>query len=130
MEKNPRFAQNKILDHFYSPRNCGEIAEPDGTGTSRLEEHGIAHKFTLRVEDGRIADIKFKTAGCVSSIASASAITELVKGRRIKEAYSIKPEEISTALDGLPLEKMYCARLAVKTLRRAIEDCMKEEVVI
>lgn len=125
MQRNPRFAQNKILDHFYNPRNCGEIADPDGTGTSRLEEHGIAHKFTIRVEDGRIADIKFKTAGCVSSIASASVITELVKGREIEEAYSVTPEEVSRALDGLPLEKMYCARLAVKTLRRAIEDYRK-----
>jgi nitrogen fixation NifU-like protein len=130
MQENPRFAQNKILDHFYNPRNCGEIAEPDGTGTSKLEEHGIAHRFTLRVNDGKIADMKFKTAGCISSIASASAITELVKGRDIKDAYSITPEEVSRALDGLPLEKMHCARLAVKTLRRAIEDCMKREVMV
>ncbi len=122
MQKNPRFGQNKILDHFHNPRNCGEIADPDGTGTSELEEHGIAHKFTLRVEDSRIADIKFKTAGCISSIASASAITELVKGREIRKAYSLAPDEVSRALDGLPLEKMYCARSAVRTLKRAIED--------
>lgn len=122
MEKNPRFAQNKILDHFYNPRNLGEIANPSGTGMSKLAEHGIAHKFTIKVENGTIADIKFKTAGCVSSIASASAVTELVKGKRVEETYAITAEKVSKALDGLSLEKMYCARLAVKTLRRAIED--------
>lgn len=125
MQGNPQVARNKILDHFYAPRNCGEIPEPDGVGTSRLEEHGIAHKFTIKVENGRIVDVKFQTAGCISSIASASVLTELVKGKDVEEAYSITPEEVSEALDGLPQEKMHCARLAVHTLRKAIEDYKK-----
>lgn len=114
--------QNKILDHFYNPRNCGEIPNPDGVGYERIEEHGIAHKITIKVKDGRISDIKFKTAGCISSIASASVMTELVKGKRIEEALSLSEEDVSQALDGLPKEKMYCGELAVSTLHRAIQD--------
>jgi nitrogen fixation NifU-like protein len=125
MQGKPLFARNKILEHFYSPKNCGEIAEPDGVGISRLEEHGIAHRFTIKVKNGRIADIKFQTAGCISSIASASVLTELAKGKELGEAESITPEEVSHALDGLPEEKMYCARLAVRTLGKAIEDYKK-----
>lgn len=125
MPKKPLFARNRILEHFYSPKNCGEIAEPDGVGTSRLEEHGIAQRFTIKVKDGRIADIKFQTAGCISSIASASVLTELAKGKSLREAQSITPKEISKALGGLPEEKMYCAQLAVQTLGKAIEDYKK-----
>lgn len=117
--------QNKILDHFYNPRNCGEVPSPDGVGHERLEDHGIAHKITIRVEDGRISDIRFQTAGCISSIASASAVTELVKGKRIDEALSLSKEDVSRALDGLPEEKMYCGELSVKTMHRAITDYQK-----
>lgn len=125
MQEKPLFARNKILEHFYSPKNCGEINNPDGVGTSKLEEHGIAHRFTIKVENRIIADIKFQTAGCISSIASASVITELAKGKELGEVQSITPEEVSKALGGLPEEKMHCARLAVRTLRKAIEDYKK-----
>lgn len=122
MHGNPLFARNKILEHFYSPKNCGEIPDPDGIGTCRLEDHGIAHKFTIKVEDDRIADVKFQTAGCISSIASASVLTELAKGKSPGEVQLITPEDVSDALGGLPREKMHCARLAVQTLRKAVED--------
>jgi nitrogen fixation NifU-like protein len=129
MQEKPLFARNMILEHFYSPRNCGKIADPDGVGISTLAEYGIAHRFTIKVKEGRIADIKFQTAGCISSIASASMITVLAKGKKLGDAYSITPGEVSKALGGLPQEKMHCARLAVRTLRKALENCKKKEVI-
>jgi nitrogen fixation NifU-like protein len=113
---------NKILDHFNNPRNCGEIQQPNGIGYEALQNLGIAIKITVQVENGIIKDVKFKTAGCVTAIASTSILTELVKGSLMEEAVLISPTDISNSLGGIPKEKMHCSILAVKALHKALMD--------
>lgn len=113
---------NKILDHFENPRNCGEIQHANGIGYAGKPTKGITTKMSVKVEKGVIKDVRFKTAGCALSIASASMVTELVKGVTIKEALFLSPADVSQALGGIPEEKMHCSELAVDALYRALTD--------
>lgn len=114
--------ENKILDHFENPRNCGEIQEANGIGHAGKPSRGITIKMSVKVEKGVIKDVKFKTAGCALSIASASMVTELVKGVTMEEALFLSPKDISQALGGIPEEKMHCSELAVGALYKALAD--------
>lgn len=118
---NSKFA-NKIRDHFENPRNCGEIQNANGIGYAGKPARGISIKITINVEGGMIKDIKFKTAGCPISIASASVLTELTRGIAIEDALCLLPVKISHALGGIPEEKFYCSELTVEALDRAIKD--------
>jgi len=113
---------SRVLDHFLYPRNCGEIDSPDGVGIEQDNPWLIRIRVTIRVEEGRIADIRFKTAGCVTAVASVSALTELVCRKLVEEALATTPADIAAALGGVPKEKLHCCQLAVGALRRAIAD--------
>lgn len=113
---------NKILDHFENPRNCGEIQQANGIGYAGKPAKGITTKMSVKVEKGVIRDIRFKTAGCALSIASASMVTELVKGATMEEALFLSPADVSQALGGIPEEKMHCSELAVDALYSALTD--------
>ena len=76
----------KVMDHFMNPRNVGEIENPDGVGLVGNPVCGDVMKITIKVKDGRIEDIKFKTFGCGAAIATSSMVTELVKGKTLDEA--------------------------------------------
>jgi nitrogen fixation NifU-like protein len=80
-------------------------------------------KIFLKVEQDRILDVKFKTFGCGAAIATSSMVTEMVKGKTLKEALEITNQAVAEALDGLPPQKMHCSNLAADALHRAIEDC-------
>ena len=112
----------KVLDHFQNPRNVGEIENPDGVGQAGNPKCGDIMKIYLRVEDDVIKDIKFKTFGCASAIASSSMATELVKGRKIDEAWDLTNKAVAEALDGLPPVKMHCSVLAEEAIHAAIND--------
>lgn len=112
----------KVLDHFQNPRNVGEIENPDGVGQAGNPKCGDIMKIYLRVEDDIITDIKFKTFGCASAIASSSMATELVKGRSIDEAWDLTNSAVAEALDGLPPIKMHCSVLAEEAIHAAIND--------
>lgn len=114
---------NKILDHFEHPRNYGEVEEPDGTGCAGKPARGITIEISVKVHKEVIREVKFKTAGCATSIASASMVTELVKGMPVEKALLLSPEDVSQALGGIPQEKMHCSELAVKALLNALTDC-------
>lgn len=113
---------NKVLDHFENPRNCGEIQHANGIGYAGKPAKGITTKMSVKVEKGVIEDIKFETAGCALSIASASMVTELVKGATLEKALFLSPADVSQALGGIPEEKMHCSELAVDALYRALKD--------
>jgi len=113
---------NKILDHFENPRNHGEIQEADGIGYAGKPAKGITIKMSVKVEKGVIKDVKFKTAGCALSIASASMVTELVKDVAVDEALFLSPGDVSQALGGIPEEKMHCSELAVEALYKALTN--------
>lgn len=117
----------KVLDHFQNPRNVGEIENPDGVGQAGNPKCGDIMKIYLRVENEIVADIKFKTFGCASAIASSSMATELVKGRNIDEAWNLTNSAVAEALDGLPPVKMHCSVLAEEAIHAAINDYRKRK---
>jgi len=112
----------KVMEYFTNPRNVGEIEHPDGVGEVGNPVCGDVMKITIRVEDGRVADVKFKTLGCAAAIATSSITTEMAKGRTLDEALKITREEVAEQLGGLPPTKMHCSNLAAEGLHKAIED--------
>lgn len=110
------------MDHFSNPRNVGEIPDADGVGEVGNPTCGDIMKISIKVKDGVIDDIKFKTFGCGAAIATSSMVTELVKGKTIEDALQISNKTVAEALDGLPPKKMHCSNLAADALHKAIED--------
>ena len=92
----------KVMEHFSNPRNVGEIENADGVGEAGNPRCGDIMKIYLKVKDNVIEDVKFKTFGCASAIASSSMATELIKGKTIDEAWNLTNSAVAEALDGLP----------------------------
>ena len=112
----------KVMDHFRNPRNLGVIEDADGVGQVGNAKCGDIMKIYLKIEDGRIDDVKFETFGCGSAIASSSMATELIKGKPISEAMALTNKAVAEALDGLPPHKMHCSVLAEEAIKAALED--------
>ena len=112
----------KVMDHFMNPRNVGDIPDASGTGTVGNTKCGDIMKMDLKIEDGIITDVKFKTFGCGAAIATSSMATELVKGKSIDEASKLTNQAVADALDGLPPIKMHCSLLAEQGIKEALED--------
>ena len=116
----------KVMEHFMNPRNVGEITNPDGVGTVGNPVCGDVMKITIKVEDDRLVDVKFKTLGCGAAVATSSIVTEMAKDRHICDALEITEDAVSEALGGLPAAKMHCSNLAADGLRAAIEDYLSK----
>ena len=112
----------KVMDHFISPRNMGELEGANAIGQVGNPKCGDIMKIYMRIEDGIIRDARFKTFGCGAAIATSSIATELVRGKTIEEALHISNGAVADALDGLPKEKMHCSVLAEAGIRSAIAD--------
>jgi nitrogen fixation protein NifU and related proteins len=111
-----------VLDHFRNPRNMGEIKNPDAEGIVGNPVCGDVMKIMIKVKNDKIADIKFQTFGCAAAIASSSALTEIAKGKTIKEAKKITNEQVAKHLGQLPPIKLHCSNLAADALYKAIEN--------
>jgi nitrogen fixation NifU-like protein len=112
----------KVMEHFTNPNNAGEIPDADGIGEVGNPVCGDMMTFYIKVDDNIITDVKFKTFGCVAAISVSSMVSEMAKGKTLREAKAITNKSVAAALDGLPKEKMHCSNLGAEALGKAIED--------
>ena len=112
----------KVFDHFSNPRNVGEIEDANGIGEVGNARCGDTMKMYLKIEDGIIKDVKFKTFGCGAAIATSSMATEMIKGKPLDEALKLTNQAVVEALDGLPAVKIHCSVLAEQAVKAAVSD--------
>ena len=119
---------DKVMEHFMNPKNVGEIENASGIGEVGNAKCGDIMRIYLDIdpETQVINDVKFKTFGCGSAIASSSMATEMVKGKTIHEALAVTNKAVAEALDGLPPVKMHCSVLAEQAIKAALIDYAKK----
>ena len=115
----------QVMEHFTNPRNVGEI--PDGIGEVGNAKCGDIMKMYIKVKDNVITDVKFKTYGCGSAIATSSIATEMIKGHTLEEALKLSNKAVVEALGGLPAHKIHCSVLAEQSIKAAIADYYKRQ---
>ena len=118
----------KVKDHLMNPRNVGEMEKPSGRGMVGNPTCGDIMEMYIKVKEDIIVDAKFRTFGCGAAIATSSMVTELVKGKTVKDAMKITEDDLVGALDGLPPVKVHCSVLGVEALHKAIADWEKKDV--
>ena len=112
----------KVMEHFANPHNVGVIEDANGVGEIGNAKCGDIMKMYLKIEDDIIVDVKFKTYGCASAIATSSIATDLIKGQPISEALKLTNKAVVEALDGLPAVKIHCSVLAEQAIKAAVKD--------
>lgn len=112
-----------VNDHFARPRNLGRLPNANGRGvTGELGNSPVRVEIALRVEHGAVVAARFRTFGCAAAIAASSMVTVLAVDRSLSEAKCLTSEDVVSALDGLPSNRMYAARLALDALHAALAD--------
>ena len=117
----------KVMDHFQNPRNVGEIEDASGVGTVGNAKCGDIMKMYLKIKDGIVEDVKFKTFGCGAAIATSSMATEMIKGQPIENVLKLTNKAVVEALDGLPDVKLHCSVLAEQAVKSALADYYKKQ---
>lgn len=120
----------RVFEHYRNPRNVGEIEDADGIGIYMSDFCGDITKCWIKVRDGKIVDAKYKTQGCVASVACGSVLTELVKNKTISEALRVTKDDILNVLGGLPEPKIHCSMLALDSLGDAILDYLSKNNMV
>ncbi|MEM2211589.1 MAG: iron-sulfur cluster assembly scaffold protein [Nitrososphaerales archaeon] len=112
----------KVLELFRNPKNLGRIENADAEALAGSLACGDMIAIYLKIDESseRILDAKFESYGCAANIATASSLTEMIKGKTLKEAWEVSWKDVSNELGGLPFVKYHCGILAVGALRRAI----------
>ena len=117
----------KVMEHFAAPHNVGELENANGIGEIGNAKCGDIMKMYIHVENDIIVDVKFKTYGCASAIATSSIATDMIKGQPISEALKLTNKAVVEALDGLPAVKIHCSVLAEQAIKAAIADYYRRQ---
>jgi nitrogen fixation NifU-like protein len=110
----------QLLDHFQNPRHAGDVADADASVEIENPVCGDVIQLSLKLQDERIVQIRFKAKGCVPAMACGSAVTELAHGKTISEARNLKHEDLVEAVGGLPNASSHAAQLALDALSAAL----------
>ena len=108
-------------DHLAHPRNAGELPDANAVAEQSNPVCGDRLRLSLRIADGRIEAARFLAYGCPPTLASGSALAEMLEGMLVEDALQLTRKEIVTALGGLPARKQHAAALAIETLRAALD---------
>ena len=117
----------KVMEHFANPHNVGVIEDANGVGEIGNAKCGDIMKMYLKIENDIIVDVKFKTYGCASALATSSIATDLIKGQPISEALKLTNKAVVEALDGLPAVKIHCSVLAEQAIKAALSDYYRRQ---
>lgn len=117
----------KVMEHFTNPHNVGEIPDANGIGEIGNAKCGDIMKMYLKIENDVVVDVKFKTYGCASAIATSSIATDMIKGQPISEVLKLTNSAVVEALDGLPAVKIHCSVLAEQAVKAALADYYKRQ---
>ena len=117
----------KVMEHFASPHNVGEMPDANGVGEVGNQKCGDIMKMYIKVENNVIVDVKFLTFGCGAAIATSSMATDLIKGQPLSEALKLTNKAVVEALDGLPAVKLHCSVLAEQAIKAAVADYYKRQ---
>lgn len=112
----------EVLDHFQNPRNTGEVTAPDASVQIENPACGDVLELTIRIDDGRISEVRFRAKGCVPAMACGSLLTELLQGRTMEEAGKMRREELVRAIGGLPEASIHASHLAMDALKAALKQ--------
>ena len=117
----------KVVDHYSNPRNVGEIEDANGIGEVGNAKCVDIMKMYLKINEGVIEDVRFKTFGCGAAVATSSIATEMIKGKPVTEALKLTNKAVVEALEGLPPVKIHCSVLAEQAIKTAISDYYKRQ---
>ncbi|HEY6305508.1 MAG TPA: iron-sulfur cluster assembly scaffold protein [Candidatus Angelobacter sp.] len=110
-----------VLDHFERPRNVGDLANADAEVRLEHPVCGDIMKLAVKLADGRIGEVRFRTHGCVASIAAGSCLTEMIAGKSLSEAAALKREQLEEALGGLSNASIHASHLAMDALQQVLK---------
>ena len=115
---------DKLLEHFENPHNVGIMEDADITGEAGSAECGDRTVIYIKLKKDKIADVSFQTYGCAAAIASSSVLTDMVRGKTVKEALAVTKNDIVDALGGLPPHKVHCSMQAEDALKDALHKVL------
>ena len=118
---------DKVMDHFRNPRHVGEVENPDGVGEVGNPVCGDMMSFSIRVRDGVLEDVKFRTFGCGAAIAVSSMVSEMAIGKTLEEALAMSNADVARELGGLPPNKLHCSNLGADALHAAIRNYLEKQ---
>ena len=111
----------KVLDHFEHPRNVGELSAADAEVRLEHPVCGDIMNLAVKLADGRIDQVRYRTRGCVASIAAGSCLTEMIQGKSLAEVSSLNREQLLEALGGLPNASIHVTHLAMDALAQVLK---------
>ena len=118
----------KLLDYFEHPRNAGDVAGAEATVELSNPVCGDIVRFSARISDGRMQEIRFRAKGCVPAMACASALTELVVGKSVADARQLSSSDVEAAVDGVPEASRHASQLAIDGLRQLLRQLETKSV--